>query len=346
MVSAIIREAVQKNGRIAETVHTVYFGGGTPSLLDPDELQRIIEALKDNYAIAANAEITLEANPDDLRPDVPARWREAGINRISLGIQSFDDRELAWMSRNHDAMSALSSLQEIKKAGFDNYSADLIFGSQASGPEILDRNLSILLNEKVPHISCYALTVEEGTLLKKRITEKKEIQPDEDMQASQFMEIMDRLSDAGYEHYEISNFALTGYRSRHNSSYWKNIKYLGLGPSAHSFDGDRTRSANVADNRKYIELITAGEDPGMAETLSDNDLLNEHVMIRIRMAEGLDLNYIRNRFGAGEADRIESCSAPIIGKGWMEKNDEKLVLTRTGKLMADGIAVGFFTGKN
>lgn len=343
MVEAIVKEAGMRKPLMPQRVNTVYFGGGTPSLLEPGQIAHILTELHKRFDIAADAEISLEANPDDIRPEIAALWKNSGINRISLGIQSFSDEELKWMQRTHQAAASMLSLRCLRGAGFTNISADLIYGLPQGNHDSLKRNLDVLLEEGIPHLSCYALTVEDRTPLKKMIASGKVKTTDENLQASQFLTIMERLNANGYEHYEISNFALPGFRSRHNSSYWEGIPYLGLGPSAHSYDGAGKRSFNVANNGMYLQMLAAGEDPAGHEILSEKDQMNEFVMIHLRRLEGLDLKRFEERFGKKERERIERESEPFLREEWIVINDRIITLTNNGKLMADGIAARLFS---
>lgn len=325
-----------------EPVETVYFGGGTPSILSSAELNSIMDAIRKKFKISGTAEITLEANPDDINPVVLREWLDAGINRLSVGIQSFYDEELRWMNRTHNAADSLRCIDEIKAAGFSNFSADLIYGSPLQSTEILDYNISRLLASGVPHISCYALTTEPKTILQHRIDKNESPAPDPDVQASQFLHLMKRLSDAGYEHYEISNYSLPGMRSKHNSSYWQGIPYLGLGPSAHSYDGIRTRRWNIANNSLYIESLNRGMIPFEEEVLNDEQLLNEYVMTSLRTLEGIDVTEIRKRFGQEHADRLLTEAAGFERSGKLTVSHTRIILTNEGKLLADGIAADLF----
>ena len=239
-------------------IETIYFGGGTPSVLAIDELNEIISAVKDSFEVSANAEITLEANPDDINPQILEAWLAIGINRLSVGLQSLNDNELSWMNRAHNATQSLEAMVQIKAAGFSNFSVDLIFGSPLQTMDILEHNLKTIFSLKVPHISCYALTVEPKTALHHNILFKKGNDIDTDVQAAQYDFIVQKCIEAGYEQYEISSFALPECRSRHNSSYWEVKPYYGFGPSAHGFNGVNVRRWNVANNALYIAGINAG----------------------------------------------------------------------------------------
>ncbi|GGB07876.1 coproporphyrinogen III oxidase [Puia dinghuensis] len=326
-----------------ETVETVYFGGGTPSLLETEELQVLLHSLRAFFTIAPGAEITLEANPDDIDIDITAAsrlraWREAGINRLSIGVQSFFEEDLRWMNRAHDARQAIACIRMAQEEGFDNMSIDLIYG----GPTLPDshwrENVERAIGMGIPHLSCYALTVEPKTALDTMIRrhQKADIRPED--QARQFLLLMDWAATAGYEHYEISNFSLPGHRSRHNSAYWQGKNYLGLGPSAHSYNGV-SREWNVANNARYIEA------PGLVvekEVLTPVQQLNEYIMISMRTMEGIDLGVLAERFGAGQASVLRERAEKYVRAGKLKLAGERLQLTKEGKLLADGIAADLF----
>ena len=323
------------------TIETLYFGGGTPSILETNELKLIIDTLKEKFVFAEEMEITLEANPDDLTTAKLQEWRSAGINRLSLGIQSFVAQELKWMNRAHNAAQSLECIDMIREAGFTNFSVDLIYGSPLLGDEDWIKNIDIILNKDVPHISAYALTVEPKTALDKMIEKKTSAPVDAEKQARQFLLLMGRLDAEGYEHYEISNFAKPGMRSRHNSRYWSGAIYFGFGPSAHSFDG-RSRRWNVANNALYIQSIQKDLIPYEEEILTPTQQLNEYIMTSLRTMEGLDLNLVAKKFGREFSEKLE-----VGSEKWQEGkkvalNDSIIILTREGKLFADGIAADLF----
>ncbi len=345
MLNAIFREmelVVQKQTTVP-TIETIYFGGGTPSLLKDEELETCIRRIQDHFDVNVDAEITLEINPDDLSEERLENWQKFGINRLSIGIQSFDESELQWMNRAHNHMQALEGLKLIKQAGFSNFSADLIFGSPFQTDDVLKENLSIMLEHEVPHLSCYGLTMEHGTAYALSVKKKKDIPVQQEQQARQFHMVMDTLVKHGYSHYEISNYALPGYESKHNSSYWKGKPYLGFGPSAHSFDGQHIRSWNIANNSIYLENIELGASPSSQEILSDKERFNEMIMISLRLESGLDLSYVQEKFGAVSLKHVDDSSSKFIRSGWLIKTqDKRLQLTRTGKLYADHIAAEMF----
>jgi len=324
-----------------EIIETIYFGGGTPSLLNNDDLENLLNAISDNYPVSDKAEITIEANPDNINKEKLTVWKESGINRLSIGIQSFQQKDLEWMNRAHNSVQALDSILLAKKSGFNNFSIDLIYGIPGLTDEEWKMNVEQVINLEAPHIACYALTVEPKTALQKMIALKKKVDIDIDQQARQFLLLMKWMKEAGYEHYEISNFAKPGYRSRHNSSYWQGKKYIGIGPSAHSYDG-KSRRWNIANNALYIQSIKNNIIPFEEEKLTDAERLNEYIMTSLRTIEGLDLKVIEINFSIKERKRIEDSVVDYIGKKMIVYNKEKLLLTDEGKLFADGIAVDLF----
>ena len=336
-VAALLKEMeLQKDYIKMETVETIYFGGGTPSLLNIEDVRLILEKIKTSFIISPNAEITLETNPDDIDNETLAGWKEAGINRLSIGIQSFFEEDLIWMNRAHHAQQAINSL-ELAIGQFDNITVDLIYGHPLLSDEKWKTNIEKVISINIPHLSCYALTVEPKTPLYKMIREKKMEDINPDIQSDQFLFLMQSLDEAGYEHYEISNFCKPGFRSRHNSSYWKREKYLGIGPSAHSFDG-LSRQWNVSNNNVYIESLENGSLHFEKEILTPVQQLNEYIMTSLRTIEGLDLEKTKSE----TREKLNSISKKYIDGGLMKKQNDHLILTREGKLLADGIAAAMF----
>ncbi len=341
MVAALVKEIVmQKDFFADESISTIYFGGGTPSLLQIADCRLLIDAIRQNFDVAINAEITLEANPDDIDTAKLLGWKEAGINRLSIGIQSFFEEELKWMNRAHTAEQAKDSLQ-LAMAVFDNITIDLIYGSPLLTDEMWEQNVQTVIQYGIPHISCYALTVEDKTPLHKLIRLNITKPVDSDKQASQFLLLMQWLRDAGYEHYEVSNFAKPGYRSLHNSSYWKGDKYLGIGPSAHSFNGC-TRQWNISNNQRYISSIMTGVLPREFEVLTEANQLNEYIMISLRTIEGMDLQVIEEKWGAEKSAMINQQLQSYLNNGLAKRNDTSIKLTDQGMLVADGISSNLF----
>ncbi len=344
MVEALKKEinlSCNLNSGKEEIIETIYFGGGTPSLLHKRDIEELLFAIKNNYTVGSSAEITLEANPDDITIEKLNNWKDPGINRLSIGIQSFKEADLKWMNRAHNAEEATACIELAKEAGFHNFSVDLIYGTPLLTDEEWHDNVKKVIAFGVPHIACYALTVETGTALKKMIGLNKQADIDPDAQARQFLLLMQWMNDAGYEHYEISNFAKPGFRSRHNSSYWKGDTYIGIGPSAHSYNGI-ARKWNIANNALYIQSIKNNIIPFEEEILTKSQQLNEYIMTSLRTIEGLDLNIIENKFSKSERNRIENETKNYIDKGQMILKQQNLVLTDDGKLFTDGIASDLF----
>lgn len=324
-----------------EEIETVYFGGGTPSILNITDLQLLFIALQKKFIFRPGIEITLEANPDDITPAKLILWKQAGINRLSVGIQSFIEEELVWMNRAHTATESLQCIDEIKQAGFTNFSVDLIYGSPLLSNEDWKKNVATIIEKNIPHISCYALTVEPKTALDKMIAQHKRPPVDAEKQAHQFLLLIEWLQAAGYEHYEISNFAKPGMRSKHNSSYWKGKKYYGFGPSAHSFDGIRRRW-NISNNALYVQFLKNNTIPFEEEILTGTQQLNEYIMTSLRTMEGLNLTTVEERFGKKISRDLKSASEKWKAGDKLLLEDEKIILTKEGKLFADGIAADLF----
>ncbi|RYZ25655.1 MAG: radical SAM family heme chaperone HemW [Chitinophagaceae bacterium] len=342
LIAALRQEIIAEKDYLGgEEVATIYCGGGTPSILEISDLQFLISDLRQHYPVLQDAEITLEVNPDDVTKEKAAAWKELGINRLSIGIQSFFEEELRWMNRAHNAEQAKACIENSYAAGIDNLSIDLIYGSPLLMDEMWEQNVKTAIGYGVKHLSCYALTVEEKTPLHKNISLQKSLDVDNDKQARQFLQLMHWLRNAGYEHYEVSNFAKPGFRSKHNSSYWKGIPYLGLGASAHSFNG-RERRWNIANNNVYIKAINEGTAAREIETLTPTQRLNETIMISLRTKEGIDLAKLQMIWGENECKRLEKDLAKYIRTGLITMNDHHAQLTDEGMLRADGIAADLF----
>lgn len=340
MISAIGKEAVlQQHYLNNETVDTVYLGGGTPSLLNMEELSFLLQAVFTVFPVNPGSEITLEANPDDITEQKLNEWKAAGVNRLSIGIQSFFDEDLQWMNRAHNAAQAIGTL-EMAAQKFDNITADLIYGTPGLTNERWKQNVDILVQAGIPHLSCYALTVEQKTPLDKMIRLRQKEAVDPDKQSSQFLLLMEWMEENGYEHYEISNFAKPGWQSRHNSSYWQGKKYLGMGPSAHSYNGE-TRQWNVANNAAYISSMQKGIVPFEKEELTETQKLNEYIMTSLRTSAGINLQHI-NALSGTNTQLLLDKAKKFTGNGLLKVENNSLVLTREGKLLADGIAADLF----
>ncbi len=320
---------------------TVYFGGGTPSIMPPESVQRLIDAVSKTFEVDPKAEITLEANPDDITSESIRTWRQAGINRLSIGIQSFQDRYLKWMNRAHDAKMALEATGLALQGGIEDLSIDLIYGLPGLTRAEWEAELETAIRLGANHISAYCLTVEPRTALGHRVKKGLEKPVDEDAAADQFAIMVDRFSQAGLRQYEVSNFARPGHESRHNTSYWRGEPYLGLGPAAHGFIG-RRRYWNVANNARYIRAIADGELPQTIEELSDTDRYNEWIMTGLRMREGIIPGDAKDLFGVDFHDRFDPYVTQLIERELAKTEGGRLHLTTKGMFLADGIAADFF----
>jgi oxygen-independent coproporphyrinogen-3 oxidase len=289
-----------------------------------------------------DAEFTIEVNPDDMNEMKVGFWKQQGFNRLSIGIQSFRNQDLAWMNRSHDANQALEGLKLVRAAGFTNYSIDLIYGVPGLDVDAWRSNIQTALDFGVPHISAYALTVEPRTALNTMIEQGKKETVDPGQQAQQFLILVDMLEAAGYEHYEISNFALPGYRSKHNSSYWQGIPYFGFGPGAHSYDG-YTRYWNVSNNARYIDSLIANNIiPFDKEDLTEVQQLNEYIMTMLRTMEGISLPRVREKWGELAEAKLLKEAAKHASRGMLLLDDHAIRLSKEGKFFADGIAADLF----
>lgn len=319
-----------------EAIETIYVGGGTPSLLAAGDIGLLLEKVRSGYIVSPGSEITIETNPDDITEDKLLAWKDAGINRLSIGVQSFFEEDLRWMNRAHTAAQALTNLQ-LAQRHFENITIDLIYGLPSLTNEKWKYNADTATGLGIPHLSCYALTVEPKTPLQKliRLERKEDVNPDK--QSEQFLLLMEWLEAAGYEHYEISNFAKPGLRSRHNSSYWQGKKYLGIGPSAHSFDG-QCRQWNISNNNQYIQSINQGIVPFEKEVLTPLQQTNEYIMTSLRTSEGLDISKVDK----DKRKLLETTAGKYTARHLLEHKGDRYILTKQGKLLADGIAADLF----
>ena len=341
MVDAIVKEVGISEGSTAETIQTIYFGGGTPSLIAPNLIKKILEKIFLTYNVSPDAEITLEANPDDITITNAEAWKAMGVNRFSIGIQSFFEDDLKWMNRAHDAAQSRKCIEIIRQVGFDNFSIDLIYGTPGQSIERWVENLDIAFSYQVPHLSCYALTVEEGTALHHMIETRKKEQVDADEQSLRFEQLVEKTKEAGYRHYEISNFAIPGKESKHNRSYWEGALYQGFGPAAHSFDGN-SRRWNVSNNMEYILTIENNKLPFEIELLSEIDQLNEYIMTSLRCDTGINKEYLMKQWGEEKMVQINKEIALSILAGKIEEDEKYIRLSAAGKFFADGIASSLF----
>jgi oxygen-independent coproporphyrinogen-3 oxidase len=343
LVQALMQEILLRSSYLeGETVETIYLGGGTPSLLDPSVTEGILAEVRKNFVVDDNPEITAEINPDDVYEGFFSSIRKAGVNRISLGVQSWDDNRLRYLGRRHNAAQSAVALEAAFREGFDNVSADLIYGVPGMTTSELKSDLEKTLSFPVTHLSAYHLTVEEGTKLGRLRKAGKLKETDEEISGSMFTLLGKICRDHGFIHYEISNFAREGFISRHNSSYWRQVPYIGLGPSAHSFDR-RSRQWNVSDVKKYIKAISAGKIPCEREELSRITVFNEYVMTSLRTMWGIDLQYVEEYFDKEMHDYLVNLSGRYIRYGLMKREKNTLILTDQGKMISDNIIAELLT---
>ena len=341
MLRAIQKEIIERKGYLPnKKIQSIYFGGGTPSLLSGGEVQSIINLIQQEYLVDTDAEITLEANPDDLNQEYLETILHAGVNRISIGIQSFDDNDLKWMNRSHDAAQAENSLKLIAAAGFKKVTADLIYGIPGSTHEAWQNHIEKVI-PYVNHISCYALTVEPKTVLQHLITKGKSLPVDENHTAEQFEILTTTLKAAGFEHYEISNFAKNGAYALHNTAYWMGNHYLGIGPSAHSYNGIE-RAWNISNNAIYIKNIFEEISFNEIEILTPVQQMNEMILTSLRTMWGLDVALFRARFGEKNAGTLEKQFPKLIQDQLIEIKGTQAIITDRGKFISDGIISNLF----
>lgn len=340
LVNALCDEIILRKDEIPGVLQTIYFGGGTPSLLSADELDKIFSTIDTHFDVAPNAEVTLEANPDDLTEEKLKMLSESRINRLSIGVQSFFEEDLKLMNRAHNSDEAVRCL-ELAKSYFDNISIDLIYGMPDMSNERWRENLQRALDLDIPHISSYALTVEPNTALQKFI-EKGVVKTLDDAVAQEHFEILiDTMQQAGFENYEFSNFGKPGYFSQNNTAYWTGKSYLGIGPSAHSYDGN-TRSWNINNNPKYIKSIEAGELPVERETLSVTDKYNEYVMTGLRTIWGISLSKIEESFGLKFKEYALQQAQKHLEEHLLFRDGDRILVTKKGKFLSDGLASDLF----
>ena len=340
------------NGKIP--IETLYFGGGTPSVLSVDELAGLKNTVEQYYTLAAGAEITLEANPDDLTDDYLAGLFRLGFNRLSIGVQSFFDDDLQWMNRRHNAREALQSVERARRHGFHNINIDLIYGLPSMVQDRWKANLDQAVALNVPHLSAYHLTIEQRTVFGRRQARGEAFNIPEVDSINQFEKLVDAMESTGYEHYEISNFAHPGFRSQHNTAYWQQRPYIGIGPAAHSFDR-QSRQWNISNNSRYIEIlentsfneVSRMENPDTSawferEQLTPADKYNDYILVSLRTSWGTDINYIHVHFGETIKNAFMKQVAIYIQNGYIQESSGIYSLTRKGKMIADRIASDLF----
>jgi oxygen-independent coproporphyrinogen-3 oxidase len=342
LVKAISSELIlQKKYLKGEPVETIYFGGGTPSLLHPDELQSILKTIQDNFQLIDFLEITLEANPDDLDKTKLEWLFKSGINRLSIGIQSFQNKILKFLNRAHDATAAIECMALARAAGFTNISIDLIYAIPSQDEEMWIRDIRQAIALVPEHISCYSLTIEEKTVFGKWSVSGKFKSTTDEVAARHLEVLMEELEGAGYEHYEISNFSRPGFQSKHNSSYWKQSLYLGVGPSAHSYNGE-SRQFNINNNSLYVKALDRGEIPFEKEILTTEDKVNEYILTSLRTQWGTNLEELYSLYKYDLVKEHQAYLTTLFEKGLAVMDTDVLKLTRKGKFLADKISSDLF----
>lgn len=343
MVAALRREITMRRDELSEkTLQSLYFGGGTPSLLSIYELEEIFNEIQKYYSFSENIEITLEANPDDLNQEFLLELKSLGINRLSIGTQSFYDEDLKLMNRAHNSTEAETSIKLAQDVGFENISIDLIYGSPISDFSIWQKNLQKTVDLQIQHISAYALTIEPKTALENWISKRKIPPPNENLQNEEFYYMSVFLRAHGFDHYEISNFAKPEFYSKHNTSYWQSKPYVGIGPSAHSFDGNKKRSWNIANNAIYIKEISEGKLPSESETLSETDALNEFLMTGLRTSFGVNLELLYSKFSNNIIEKLIKSIENKIFHNELKIENNFLKIPQDKWFFADGIAADLF----
>ncbi len=333
-VGALLREMRQRREELGVSrARTIYIGGGTPSQLSADVLMQLMEGIQRNFTWDADCEFTLEANPDDVTPHFVQLLADTPVNRVSMGVQSTDDNVLRFLRRRHTVEQALRAIESLQQAGLANISADLIYGLPHQSLDMFCQDVGVLLATGIPHLSAYALQYEEGTQLY-AMQQRGEVPPEDEEHSLRCYEaLMDMTHSTGLHHYEISNFARTGMHSRHNSSYWQGLPYIGLGAGAHSYDGQCTRRANTSDVKVYIN----GKNETEVEVLSRTELYDERVMLSLRTREGLDLEQLQRDFGLAMRQHCERMAMPHVERGMLQRKGEHLVLARKALFVSDDI---------
>jgi len=341
IVQAICHEIDDRSDYVNERIETIYFGGGTPSILSANCLNEILAAIKKSFEVSSSAEITLEANPEDLDKAKLRELRLSGVNRLSIGFQTFSDAKLKWMNRIHSSEEALKSFHNARESGFDNISVDLIYALPDHGLDAWMKDLQLAASFNPEHISIYGLTIEERTVFGKRKISGLLIEEPEEMAAEQYLQTIEVLEANGYKQYEVSNFAKPGFESKHNSSYWAGDKYLGVGPGAHSFDG-RSRQFNVRNNAKYLKAISANSSYHESEELSKSQIANERILTRLRTSSGIDLEKFKSDFELNLLAEHQELIEQLRKQNFLKIKEQNLFLTSTGFLVADEIALKLF----
>jgi oxygen-independent coproporphyrinogen-3 oxidase len=342
VVASLIKELKERKNFIGqEEVKTIYFGGGTPSVLSAGNISEILKEVYAQYTVNDNAEITFECNPDDLSKEYLVGLKECGVNRLSIGIQSLNDESLTWMNRSHNVTQALQAIDSAAALGFRDMSIDLIYGIPMLTEDEWRQTLKRALAMPINHLSAYSLTLEENTPYTKLVQQKKYKKPNDDDASRHFEILLEEIKLAGWEHYEVSNFCKAGNYSKHNTAYWQNVKYLGIGPSAHSFDG-KSRHWNVRSNKEYIEKMQAGKSVSESEELSTKDIVNETLLTGLRTKWGVNLAEVKEQYEYDIAATNQTQIMEWQQKDWLEMKDGVLRLRADGFLFADYIASELF----
>jgi len=342
MVEAINQEIIKRKSFISEEVETIYFGGGTPSLLTPSQLDHLLKTIQTNFQVSSGAEVTLEANPEDLTLEKAESFLSSGINRLSIGIQTFDSKKLTWMNRAHSSNESVSAYENARSAGFQNVSLDLIYALPDHDEDSWKHDLKSMVDLNPEHISIYGLTIEDKTVFGKWERDEKLIQIPEEQAAKQYLFAVQFLKSYGFIQYEVSNFGKEGFHSRHNHSYWSGKTYLGVGPGAHSFDGRSVRRFNVRSNPKYLKALSNGDSYYEEESLSKMQRVNERILTELRTKAGIDLSKIKELTSQNLREIHKSFIDQMIHDGFIEISSDRLWLTPQGFLIADEIALRLF----
>lgn len=335
-IDAVCREMKLRKNYLNKPISTIYLGGGTPSMLDEENLNKLFLYINNVYSVNANAEVTMECNPDDVTPEFANIISRLPINRVSMGAQTFSDKRLALLHRRHNAGEVSKAVMLLRKVGIHNISIDLMFGFPNESLEQWKEDILAALALNVEHISAYSLMYEEGTPLWNMLKSGKIEEIDDDLSIAMYNELVSQLTASGYEHYEISNFAKPGFRSRHNSSYWHQVPYIGLGAAAHSFDM-KSRQWNVADVRKYIKSINCNIIPMERETLDKDTIMNDIITTALRTSDGIDLKKVENMLGSEYSNQVVKNAAKHIDEGLLELKGGRLKLTKKGIYISDMI---------
>lgn len=341
MVNAICQEIIQRSGYVSEKIETIYFGGGTPSLLSHEQLRKISETIKSTFDLSNLSEVTLEANPEDLDIKKSQELKELGINRLSIGFQTFDNGKLNWMNRAHNSEDAEIAFQSAREAGFDNISIDLIYALPNAKNDQWNSDLNQIFELNPDHISLYGLTIEDKTVFGKRKKEGKLVELPEDDAAEQYLHAIEALKDQGFEHYEVSNFGKPGFHSKHNNSYWSGVSYLGVGPGAHSFNG-KSRQFNVRHNARYIKATKSSNTFFEIEDLTETQRLNEQILTGLRRAQGINFEDLKAKFDVDLKTTYSQELEKFQNQDLIVLTNASIRLTTKGFLVADDIALQLF----